>query len=210
MKIADSKFGLSTSDASQFLRKFWEVNLNKKQDSWKPIADGGGRSSFYVELDDLIDWKDDGIKVKSFNKSVLRNQNFYFLEGLVQSKIGKFEARCSYLPKGCLFTASVVCIFPIDNDHIWKLCGALNSSLVIELFSILTVDRSWAPGHVARIPIDKNILGSEKLEKLSKMIYSLRKELTTSNENSTVFIKPLLLQVLQRWNLVSCQPSSVG
>jgi hypothetical protein len=213
-KIADLKQGLATADDTRFIRRVWEINVTVigKGKRWVPFAKGGERA-FYADIDFVVNWESDGEEVKDWITKrytylngkwewVAKNPDFYFREGLTYPPAATgFNPRIlvRYLPEGCIFGHKGCGVFRASNETLWSILGILNSELAWFLLLLLTPSRAWEVGQVASLPYpadaDANALAS--LGDHSYEAYSLLRELDTGNEPSTIFFKPLILQVAE-------------
>lgn len=92
--------GNDTGDNNAFLRRWWEVShssiafdMRSREEAresgrrWFPYNKGGGFRKWYGNFDLVVDWEDDGRRIRSFvdgggkPRSNLRNQGYYFNEG---------------------------------------------------------------------------------------------------------------------------------
>lgn len=126
---AEVRSGLSTGDDFRFVRTRWEVEPQNIRSSgrecgrWAPFAKGGDYQPYWGSIHLVVDWKDDGDYMRSFDGSTFRNPDFYFQAGLtwtVRTKSG-FSPRL--LPAGCVF------------GHMGNFLGSVVSKDVLGLLS---------------------------------------------------------------------------
>lgn len=207
-KIAYVKQGLATADDARFTRFWWEVDVNAigKGKKWVPLALGTWLDRFYADIVTVINWKNDGKEIKNFPKAVIRNESFYYREGLAwmtSPQMGTIlkgtlrSINVRRLPPDCIFTTSVSAIL-LPINLMWEALGYLNSTLAYFLLRMLTT-RGLTWGCLAALPFP---LGCDRsgLADLAKEAYSLLEEWNTGNEVSTVFIKPWILQTMHHFN----------
>ncbi|OFV66963.1 MAG: hypothetical protein SBU_000256 [Candidatus Syntrophoarchaeum butanivorans] len=224
-KIADVKKGMDTGDDLRFTRYWWEINVDNiaktKEESylkkWVPFNKGG--KPFYFSIPYLINWLNNGEELKNYKNSNIRNENFYFQEGIAWvDKLswvsgGSFERLKTYfLPKGCIFSAAYHAAF-MENEmeHKWILLSWLRSKLVGVLHFLLDPNiQHINVGNMSKMPFNPGILQNQKLSILSKEAYWLLREWDTGNEISTQFIMPWILQVWRgfdrNWKPVTGHP----
>ena len=79
--------GMSVSNAERFLRFNWELSPDKINDEkgtsidWARFPKGGPYKKWTGNLWLCVNWKNDGEELKNYKKAVLRNQQYYFVEG---------------------------------------------------------------------------------------------------------------------------------
>ena len=87
-----------------FIRCWHEIIPNKLK--WVKCNKGGPFRRWYGNLDYLIDWENDGFRLKNFKdengkpKSTLRSIEFNFKQAITMSRIGSGTTSFRYLPEG--------------------------------------------------------------------------------------------------------------
>ena len=147
--IADVVQGLATGDNERFLRSHHEV---ASDDDFIPYAKGGTDAYVLPEVENQINWYQDGNEVARFDGSVMRNEEFYQRAGLTWSYIKETGRRFGYFPGGGTFDVTGSMLFPNDESMGWEILAALNSDLYHGLFLSLTPERDWQIEIVSRIP----------------------------------------------------------
>lgn len=134
--IGVARQGLGISDSWRWYRLRNEVPPNLVESDYCVLANGGGFSPFYRDLDMIIYWKDDGKHIKvtegeiygSWSRTV-KNVSFYFRKGISFPKRTDF-LNAHLLPIGCVFTVEGLGFFVENGDEeIWTALGLLNSRL---------------------------------------------------------------------------------
>ncbi|GIU97428.1 MAG: hypothetical protein KatS3mg013_1231 [Actinomycetota bacterium] len=202
-KIADVKQGLATADDARFTRRWWEVPVEQigRGRRWAPFVKGEEYARYYHDPSLVVLWEDGGKELREFERSVIRNPDFYFREGLTWQRISVSQrTRTRYLPPGSIFDANGPSIFLADPSRpaIFALLGIVNSSLANLAMLMLTPDRSWQAGQVSFLPIAPAALESEELARAAQEIHDLLAAWGTGEETSTRFVAPRLLQVAFR------------
>lgn len=151
-KIKDvgfSKKGLDTSKNDKYLRMWFEVECNKMWKKWFPLNKGGAYRKWYGNQHYLINWENEGYELKNERKANIRNEKFYFKEGLSWSDLtsGSFGAR--YFPEGFIFEATGPCYF--GDNHI-KMLGYMNSKVFNYLARLTMSTMHYTNGSVANMP----------------------------------------------------------
>ncbi len=80
---------------------FFHTNIqnNTHYAKYQKINTGGESIKWYGNLSDVILWENNGYKIKNNKGSVIRNENYYYLEGISWKRIGSSEMKFKYLPK---------------------------------------------------------------------------------------------------------------
>ena len=169
-EIAFPRQGLATSNNDKYLRLWFEVgndNLNTKAVStsdakksgkrWYPHCKGGGYRKWYGNRDYVIDWKDDGKHLRNDNKAVIRNPDYYFLDGFSYSDVSTGDYALRYYGNGFVFDSTGPMIFLSGNNHMdydnAKLLALMNTSVVNKILTFLCPTIHYTQSAVAKIPL---------------------------------------------------------
>jgi hypothetical protein len=199
-KIADVKEGLGTRDDARFLKRFWEVNQDNvgRDKRWIPFAKGGQCSTYYNDLDVVVDWYNDGQHIKGFEKSVIRNEHFYFREGISYTRESEKATLGAYiLPANCIFGDKGPSVFLAEGQDLYIALAVLNSAAIAVFAKILSPDRSRSVGLVASLPYPTMVpdTTARSLGHNTRQIYCLKAAWDTGNEICNRFSQPWLLQL---------------
>ena len=198
--------GLQTGENARFVRCWWECgssnsnySCNSIEESrssgrrWFPYNKGGEFRKWYGNNDYVIDWFKDGICVRSFPGSVIRNQNFFFKQSITWSKISSGAIAFRYKPAGHLFDVAGTSIFA-NPDELLYLQGLVNSSVISDTASVLSPTLNFEVGQIATYPV---LQGDEplcdKVRELVSQLRTLSKFDWDSNETSWDFKQSDLL-----------------
>jgi hypothetical protein len=110
-KNADAVVGLQTSDDARFVRAFWEVDprqIARTRDEttarrWTPFAKGGEYAPYWSDIHLVVDYQNNGQRLKDFDKAYIRNEPFYFRKGLTWLRRTNSALSLRLLPEGCIF-----------------------------------------------------------------------------------------------------------
>ncbi|WP_160686265.1 BREX-1 system adenine-specific DNA-methyltransferase PglX [Clostridium sp. C2-6-12] len=164
--IAELKVGLQTGDNNKFLRFWHEVNYKRigfdfnniteaknSNKKWFPYSKGGQVRKWYGNNEYVVDWEDDGINIKSFDKSVIRNSNYYFKEGFSWSDVTSSSFGARYVKRGFLFDTAGPTMF-VNNEYDKNIIlGYINSSVFQSLLNISCQGMHYSNGVISRFPI---------------------------------------------------------
>ena len=206
--IAEPKQGLATGDNDRFLKLWHEVDDNKfgrninrdifiqKGYKWAPCNKGGAFRRWYGNNFYVVDWFEDGKEIKKFKGSVIRNERYYFNEGLTWSTLTSALLSMRYSPKGNIFETKGSVLFPLNPDDIWYLLGMLNSKIITNLIKMISPTIDYHEGPLGKLPvkIEKNGI----VEKLVNENVFISKSDWDSFENSWDFKVHPLLKLLDK------------
>jgi hypothetical protein len=193
-KISKSKYiseflsvkqGLATGNNDKFIRCFWEIETNKfKSDltkysipyKWIPYDKGGGYKKYYGNDLYVIDWINDGEKIKNFNGSVIRNQSFYFKEGFTFNLTGKISFR--YKNKGHIFDVQGSSLFlnKTDKNDLLFYLALLNSKISVFFTELTNPTMVTQVGDVSQIPLISNGLNEYKISDIGDICLNISKQ----------------------------------
>ena len=190
--------GLATADNFRFLRYWWEVGesetargyrngweANESGERWFPYMKGGEFRRWYGNQELTVNWASDGLEMRSFDPSVIRNPGFYFQRGVTWSDLttGRFAARLS--PAGFVFDVKGSSAFPSNAP---MLLGILNSGFAHFTLSLLNPTASFQVGDLSRLPIPDS--SSDTLEHLVEEAIELAKADSAEDETTYDFVAP--------------------
>ena len=178
-EYAYPKQGFATGANDVFLRLWHEVNCwkigfscNDREEAkesgkkWFPCNKGGAYRKWYGNNDYIANWENDGFAMKSFNKSVIRNPQFYFNEGITWSSLSSGNLSMRYSPKGFIFESKgSVCLLK-DKGNLYYILGLVNSKVVDELLLVLSPTLDYHEGPISRIPVVYEQGRKEKIDTL--------------------------------------------
>ena len=168
-KFANVAAGSQTSDNDRFLRFWWEVgqediSLDYRTDrkKWVPYAKGGPYNKWYGNLWWIVNWENDGKEIKDYvvktypylngnYEYVVKNESYYFREGLTYSFVSSFGFSCRYMPKNCIFDVGGSSMFPISGNP-QEFSGIITSKLISFVMRILNPTVNYQVGDLKNIP----------------------------------------------------------
>jgi Eco57I restriction-modification methylase len=195
--------GLQTANNNRFLRFWWELSANSREfpdRSWVYYAKGGPYRKWSGNLWLMVNWKSNGKEIKNYTdadgkqKSAVRNESLYFVEGITYSASGSKGPSYRLLPPGCIFDVGGSSIFPINkykkNAYILAFFNSQFSNYVVECLNP-TVNKQV--GDIERVPfvVPPRHL-EQKVEQLSQVNINIMS--TTAQYNlfeSTFSVSPL-------------------
>lgn len=155
--FVDACKGMDTSLNIRFIKFWWEVSKSAPKGDWKVYAKGGPFEKWYGNLWTIINWKNDGFEVKTFPNSTIRNEQYFFSEGLTYSTSGSKGASFRYLPADSIFDAGGNGLFiKSDKIDLFFLLAYMNSSLCFYIRDCLNPTVNTTVGDLNRLPIVLN------------------------------------------------------
>jgi type II restriction/modification system DNA methylase subunit YeeA len=161
--VVQFRAGLSTGDNTVFQRYWHEVercriefshasNANATRAKWFPCNSGGSFRKWYGNNDVIVDWENNGLRLRNFKGSAIRNDETYFQSGLTYSKIssGRFAAR--YKGEGFIYDDTGRSVFGRRNGHLYLELGLLCSEVAHRFLSVMAPSMSFTSTELARIP----------------------------------------------------------
>jgi hypothetical protein len=101
----DARQGMNTGDDERFLRLAWESPYAEIGPDlrWVHFAKGGEYSPFYDDIHLLVGW-DSGTAPLREAGAYVKNQSYYFRQGITYSQRSTSAFNPKVLPKGCIFS----------------------------------------------------------------------------------------------------------
>jgi hypothetical protein len=157
--VANVVGGITSGGNERFIRFFWEVDSNDlslgydtDNKKWVGYAKGGPFSKWHGNLWLRLNWENDGKDIVDSPKSVMRNKEYFFREGITYSASGSKGASFRYLPTNYIFDAGGSCIFPINRVSNLSLLSFLNSKLASYIANCLNPTVNTQVGDLKRVP----------------------------------------------------------
>ena len=154
--FAPTKMGMTTGDNNRFLRFWFEINLDKFEKKYQFYNKGGEYRRWFGNWLYVINWENNGIEVRNFSGSTIRNDNYYFKKGISWSLItsSKSSFRSTEHIKCIYGDAGPVC-FPTNELYLYTL-GLLNSKPTELFLKIMNPTINLSSGVTALIPFIKD------------------------------------------------------
>lgn len=201
-EIASPRQGLATADNNRFLRFWHEVpyrnigfGMTRLQAAesglrWFPHNKGGSFRRWYGNEEYVVNWKNDGEELRAFERSVLRNQDYYFKEAITWSRISQNTLSFRYSPKGHIFDCAGSKIF---TEKILFFLALMNSIVPNYLMLFINTTLAMQTGYISMIPIINCIDGTE-INSITNKNISISKQEWNSRETSWDFTTNELLK----------------
>lgn len=183
-KTSQPKQGMVTRNNDRFMRSWWEVqrcqtehHLLSHEDAkantsykWVPCTSGGAYRKWYGNNHCIMNWALDGKELIEFSGPHIKNREFYFRPAITWSAISSSRLSLRFIPAGFVPEHAGNCLY--GNEVDLKLLQALcNSTLCLEVMSILSPTLNFNVGDIVKIPL-LNLRESSK--EISALVDSCR------------------------------------
>lgn len=162
-EYAEVRQGLATTDNERFVKFIWEVDQQEINKVWFPYVKGAGSQRWFSPVVNVVKWENDGQEIKNAVKEaypylkgkvhwVVKNEKYYFKEGLSFSFVNNSNFAVRLLPAGCIFDVAASALFPTAIDR-HALLAYLNSSFAGKMAHLINPTINFQVGDVKRLPI---------------------------------------------------------
>ncbi len=162
-ELAEAFTGLQTGDNPRFIRGWSEVDhsridftvtpetKSKWSGKWVPYVKGSDFRKWYGNHDFVLDWSSDGAAIKAHKSSTVRNEQFYFRNGLAYNTIAsKLSVR--RVSEGHIFDQKNSMLFGKNDPALDFSLGFLHSSVVPPLLRVVAA-KDFGPGSMKLLPV---------------------------------------------------------
>ena len=148
--VVEGGTGISTGNDKKFLRRIDEIEEDKLE-NWVPYYKNGARKKFFYRPEFFIE-KNYRQHSDAFPNYMIRNERFFFKEGITCSSVGiRFSA--SFMPSGGLFGVNAN-FFTEDRTNLFYLLGLLNTNLAWYFARrILIRTNNISSNYLKRLPV---------------------------------------------------------
>lgn len=201
-EFGKTRRGLQTGNADRFVRLWHEVSLDQigrrisKQEAagssfkWFFFNSGGIFRKWYGNIEDVVNWKEDGSEIKATGRAIIPSEHLYFREALTWPKIS--SGRCSFrwFPDGIIPGDAGPCFYDKKELQDIILCFS-NSKVALAFLQFLSPTLNFEVGVMAKMPI--LITNKEVAKRICCEAVTSHKKDWDSYESSPDFISfPLL------------------
>src|SRR5690606_37774810 len=152
--------GLQTGNNKLFVRFWHEVslyntNIYDVSGKWIKLNYGGEKRKWYGNFDSVLNWAENGFEIKNHNSSTIRNEAFYFKEGITWTTITSRGMSARYLPKDFIFDQSGDSLFSGD---VFYFLGLFNSKISDTIIPIIAPTLNIRAGNIKNYPIEYKLI----------------------------------------------------
>ena len=146
------KTGLTTGNNELFFRLWYEVENNKVGLRWFPVNSGGRYRKWFGNNDYVIDWENKGRRIKREIKATIRNEQYYFSEGVTWSKICSGNLSGRYSSASHLFDAVGLTCFADNEQELFYFLAFMCSKVATFFAQMLNPTLSYTVGTISSLP----------------------------------------------------------
>lgn len=203
------RVGAQTNDDFRFVRCFWEVKPDVNRWIWH--LKGDTSSSYYDEINTVVNWCRDARELKEFisisldgahwSKRIF-NSEYFFRPGLSWAlRTAKFSPSC--VPAGCIPTGTRYLAISEKYDPL-VLLSIWNSSAINALCKLRAERHVFIVGIIKLLPTPllRNEIQQE-LKKLALGCWRIKRNHASFNETSLAFLLPKKLRTLSKDDQIS-------
>lgn len=160
--------GLATGDNERFTRLWWEPEIAelhfdagteeeafRSGRKWFPYNKGGNYRKWYGNNDWVVAFNRPSSEILATLGNHLPSRHLYFKPMLTWSKVSSGVIAFRFRPKGGLFDVAGTSIFG-DEKTLRYLQGVCNSSVIMQVASMLSPTLNFEVGQIATYPIIQN------------------------------------------------------
>ena len=149
-QIAEPKQGSTLGDNALFIR-FW-FEISDKPTKWFNCMKGGEYRRWYGNQLYVLDWENNGMRVKNTGRATIRSADRLFEEGITWSNITSGKSSFRYMPSGFFFESTGSVCF--SSPQIVKyLLAYLNTHIAEVLNKMINPTLHLQSGDVAKLPL---------------------------------------------------------
>jgi hypothetical protein len=149
------KKGMDCADNNCFVRYWWEISDAVENERWKWYPIGGSDAEYLDNINTVIDWNAGGNEVREYEDSTIRNEGFFFREGLLVRNFGD-AATARYLPENCIFNTREHFLTTKDDAEFiddYFIIGYINSSFFRFVLNAVNPTLNTNVGDLKQIPL---------------------------------------------------------
>ena len=212
--FSNAKNGMTTGDNNRFLRLWHEVEIRKLSPvgnysslfKWYSYNKGGYPRRWYGNLDNVINWENNGSEIKKYSKSILRNPDYYFRPSISWSLLSSSSIGVCfrYNPCASLFDVNGMSLFPNNSDDTWYIIGLLNSKVAKFLLNLINPTMALQCGDTLNMPYIINTIKDDAI----KENIDIAKSDWDSHETSWEFKSNNIVDLCNKYKEDGCEASS--
>lgn len=156
------KQGLATGDNARFVRYAWDIEVAEIGNKYVPYVKGAGGTRWLAPVETVVNWENNGAAIKQRtieaypylkgNASwVVKNEDYYFKEGITYSLVGSKLLSARKLPSGCIFDVAGSALFPL-TPNLSLFLAYLNSSFAGAILNAINPTLNFQIGDLSRLP----------------------------------------------------------
>ena len=160
-ELAVPKQGSTLGDNAAFIRYWFEIG--EKSNKWFYCMKGGEYCRWFGNQLYVLDWENDGERVRKAGRATIRSADRLFKEGITWSNITSGKASFRYMPTGFFFESTGTVCFS-SPELIKYLLAFLNTTITETFSKIINPTLHLQSGDIAKLPL---IIDRSKGDKVS-------------------------------------------
>ena len=175
-----------TADNEKYLRKYWEIDINKLGSKWIKIAKGGPFRRWYGNIEEVIDWSNEARSFYKNNKtSCIMGEKYLFREGICWTKVTSYSNPAfRYVDKYTLYETAAPTIHVKDTKYV---IGLLNSVVGKTYIQVTKQTLNYQVFDIINVPIIIDNSQKQEIEKIVLQLINLYKNDWNEKETSIDF-----------------------
>ena len=98
-------------------------------------------------------WGNNGDRIKAEKGSVIRNESYYFKEGISWKRIGGSDFCLRYLPPNFIFDQAGDSMFVKNDEYLKYLLAYVNTKVAFKSFEFIAPTLNLTAGNMNKLPI---------------------------------------------------------
>ena len=166
-------------------QRYW-FEIEGKARKWSNCMKGGEFRRWYGNQMYVLDWEDDGKRVRSTGRATIRSADRLFQEGITWSNITSGKSSFRYMPEGFFFESTGSVCF--SSSHILKyLLAYLNTPIAENLNRMINPTLHLQSGDVAKLPLKISECKIKEVSQIADACIDIAKKDWDSYETSWDF-----------------------
>ncbi|SBS28041.1 N-6 DNA Methylase [Marinomonas aquimarina] len=190
-ELCTTSNGVQTGDNDRFVREWFEVDSRKIEQKWFPYNKGGPYQKWFGNGESLIDWEDNGKRVKSMSNSCYRGEEFYFEPCITWTDV-TWRVSARYLPKGYISDAAGPCAYFKDDRYSKSAMGLFNTPLIEQWSNILNPTLHFQAGDFKKLPFPDRYVTQDTLNIIDELISITSEDLAEQEWHKNFKVNPLV------------------
>jgi len=200
-KIADVVQGLGTGNDDRFVRKWWEIDQRKADNTFVWYVQSGSDSKYYDSTEELVLWGEGGNKLKKHGECTARNEEYYQKESVNFRDFSKyFTAR--YHPEKHIHSKAAHLVYIDEQEKRTNLLGYLSSSLVRYIMAGINPGIHFQVGDAKNIPVNEDIFEDDRINELVQAAIDKQKQKCSMIETKREFDGQKLIDNFDDYNYI--------
>ncbi len=193
LEFAPTRKGMFTGNNNLWLKLWFEIEKNKLFQQFKPYNKGGEFRKWYGNNEYVINWGQNGNKVKSFVGSGNINVSIYFRKCITWSLVTSAKQSFRAITDTLHVMGDAGPIALTNDTNIYYILGVLNSNYMEKVISILAPTLNCSNGVVGEFPIILDLNKKNEIDRIVNENIIISRQDWDSFETSWDFKKHPLL-----------------